>query len=111
MDSWPISEYHSLGANRRLRQCLCSSAISSEDRERIKVWLVTSQATDARVNGVIRWARNRAQGHDRTTSSLNDRIASTAEKIAYRLDEFARDRSKPIRPLIPKAKVTMPRAA
>ena len=103
IEEYPQSPHCSEGANRRLRQCLCSSAIDAEDRERILLWLTTPTATEARVNNVIRWVRNKAEGHDRSTAPLINRIASLTEKLSYRLDEIERDPSKPIRPILPKS--------
>lgn len=100
---WPKdSPHHSAGVARRLRQVCCSSAIDSAHREEIKAWLATPKATNSRVENVIRWARNLAESQDRTTASLNNRMASLAEKLSYRLDEFERDPSKPIRPILSK---------
>ena len=94
---------HSTGIERRLRQLMLSSAFTPEERE-----LVQSQVphlNETRMEDAIQWALWKIKGHDRYSAPLVNRIASTTEKIIYRLEEFERDPSKPIRPLLTKKQV------
>jgi len=94
---------HSIGIERRLRQIMLSSAFTPEER-----MLVQSRVpflNETRMEEAVQWALNKINGHDRYSAPLVNRIASTTEKIKYRLEEFERDPSKPIRPLLTKRKV------
>ena len=92
----------SIGAARRLRQVMLSSAFTPEERTKIMRWLDGPTATEDRVATAILWAVNLAQSHDRNKAPLNNRIASVTEKLAYRLDELERDPTKAIRPILSK---------
>ena len=86
------------GTKRRLRQVLMNSAFSPEERELVLSRIDT--LSEERLSDGMRWALNRIDGHDRRDAPLVNRIASLAEKVKYRLEEFERDPTKPIRPIL-----------
>lgn len=84
---------------RRLRGLLNSSAFTPEQRANVLHYL-DGQPNQYGVEKALRWALDKHRSAPpKAERPLGHRLASLCEKIAWRLAEFERDPSKPIRPI------------